>query len=253
MRLLALLLAAAVVAPASVAQGRLTVAAAISLTDVLEALAPMHAARGGGGVRFNFGPSNALARQIAHGAPVDLFISADEHQMALAAAAGAIDETTRVDLLSNHLAVVTNRERPVEIPDARALAGGAVRRIAIGDPAAVPVGIYARQYLEKLGVWGMLQPKLVPVRNARAAVAAVEHGTVDAAVVYESDTVTAALHVAFVVTGADAPRIRYPAAVLTSSRRHDEAARFLRFLCGAEAAAVFRQHKFVPLGCGVRP
>ena len=246
MRLLLVLLAFAVLPEA---RAPLTVSAAISLTNVLDVLSPMHAGRGGPTVRFNYGASNALARQIVNGAPVDVFISADEAQMDTVAAAGALSPGTRVNLLGNRLAIITTRVRPVSLKDATGLAASAVRRLAIGNPAAVPAGVYARQYLEKVGLWGPLQPKLVPVPSVRAAVAAVEHGGADAAIVYESDTVTAKADLAFIVAGADAPRIVYAAAIVKSSRRRDDAARFVEFLCGGEAAAVFAQHKFVPLRC----
>lgn len=251
MRLFALLLASVLLSPT--AQPRLTVSAATSLTDVMEALAPVYVHGGGAPVRFNFGPSNVLARQIARGAPVDLFVSADEKQMEVAAAAGAIDNGTRVDLVGNRLAIVTSRARPVRITDLDALRGGAVRRIAIGDPAAVPAGVYASQYLQKRGLWDALRPRLVPVSNVRAAISAVENGSVEAAIVYESDAGRANVAVAFVVSGPDAPRILYPAAIVKSSRRRDEALRFLKFLCGAGAARAFETFKFIPLGCKVAP
>jgi molybdate transport system substrate-binding protein len=227
----------------------LTVSAAISLTNVLDALGPMYAQGGGGPVRFNYGASNVLARQIVNGAPVDVFISADEAQMDVVAAAGRLSRDTRVNLLGNRLAVITTRVQPVSLKDVSGLTAAAIRRIAIGDPAGVPAGIYARQYLEKRGLWQTLQPKLVPVPNVRAAVAAVEYGSVDAAVVYESDVATAKADVAFVVSGAEAPRIVYSAAVVNRPRLRDDAVRFVKFLCGDEAAAVFTRHKFVPLRC----
>lgn len=227
----------------------LTVSAAISLTNVLDVIGGKYAQRGGPAVRFNYGASNALGRQIVNGAPVDAFISADEAQMDAVAAAGALLPGTRVNLVGNRLAVITTRARPVTLKDAAGLSAPAVRRIAIGDPAGVPAGVYARQYLEKLGLWQALQPKFVPVANVRAALAAVEHGGADAAIVYESDTTAAKADVAFIVSGADAPRIVYPAAIVKSSRLRDDAARFITFLCGDEAAAVFAQHRFVPLRC----
>jgi molybdate transport system substrate-binding protein len=227
----------------------LTVSAAISLTNALDVLGPMYSKRAGADVRFNYGASNALARQIVNGAPVDVFISADEAQMDVVARAGAVSAGTRVSLLGNRLAVIMTRVHPVPLADATGLGGPAVRRLAIGDPAGVPAGIYAKQYLETRGLWQALQPKVVPMPNVRAAVAAVEHGGADAAIVYESDTVTARADVAFVVSGTDAPRIVYPAAVVKSSRRRDQAAHFVTFLCGDEAAKVFTQHKFLPLRC----
>jgi molybdate transport system substrate-binding protein len=228
----------------------LTISAAISLTDAMEVLGPMYASGAGSPpVRFNYGASNVLARQIIRGAPVDVFISADAAQMDLAVAAGSIDTATRVNLLSNRLAVVSPRGKGGALSDASALIGATVRRIAIGDPAAVPAGVYARQYLEKRGLWTALQPKLVPIASVRAALGAAENGSVDAAFVYESDAMRAKVDVGFVVTDPDAPHIVYPAALVHSSRSRQTAAKFLEFLCGDEAAAVFTRHRFVPLRC----
>src|SRR6476469_5019025 len=109
----------------------LTVSAAASLTEVMEAVGRAYQESGGGPVRFNFGGSNVLARQIASGAPVDLFISADESQMDFAAAAHAIDAASRIDLLGNRLAILALPQRGV-FADARALLDPGIRRIAIG-------------------------------------------------------------------------------------------------------------------------
>lgn len=230
------------------ADGRpLTVSAAVSLTDALEDIARAYLAAGGGVVRFNFSGSNVLARQIATGAPVDLFISADEAQMALAEGAGAIDTSTRIPLIGNRLAVVTRRGAP-GVADARALTAPSIRKIAIGDPAAVPVGVYAQRYLRAANLWGALQSKLVPVGNVRAALAAAASGSVDAAFVYETDAAASAnVALAFVVTGADAPRIVYPAAVTRRARDRAAALRFLQFLSGPDAGAIFARHGFIPL------
>src|SRR3954465_10601580 len=87
-------------------QEPVTVSAAISLTNALEAVAKAYADAGGGPIRFNFAGSNVLARQLVNGAPADVFISADEAQMDTAARAGAIENTPRVDLLGNRLAII---------------------------------------------------------------------------------------------------------------------------------------------------
>jgi molybdate transport system substrate-binding protein len=234
------------------AQGRLTVSAAISLTDVMDVLGPVYTKAGGAAVRFNYAASNVLARQIANGAPVDVFISADEAQMDVAAAAGAIDPSTRVKLLGNTLVVARRRG----LPDASkgwiaALRDARYRRIAIADPEAVPAGVYAKRLLMKDGLWDALKPKLVPVASVRAALAAVDHGGADAAFVYSSDVFSyrgTAIDVLF-AWPPNEPGIVYPAAVVRSSRHHAEAARFLTFLCGAAASAVFEQHRFNPLHC----
>jgi molybdate transport system substrate-binding protein len=225
----------------------LTVSAAVSLTDSLEAAAAIYRGEGGGPVRFNFAGSNTLARQLVNGAPADLFISADEAQMDVAAAAGAIDRTTRVDLVANRLAVIA-RPDLAALRDIRGLLRPDVRRVAIGDPAAVPAGVYARQYLQAIGLWEAMQSRLVPVGNVRAALAAVENGSVDAGLVYETDAAMASrAGTAFVISGEGAPRIVYPAAIVTVSRNREASARFLRFLQGPKAAELFRQHHFSPI------
>ena len=225
----------------------LTVCAAVSLTDSLEAAVEIYRGEGGGPVRFNFAGSNTLARQLVNGAPADLFISADEAQMDVAAAAGAIDRTTRVALVANRLAVIV-RPGGGDLRDVRALLRPDVRRVAIGDPAAVPAGVYARQYLLAVGLWEAMQSRLVPVGNVRAAVAAVENGSVDAGIVYETDAAIASrAGTAFVISGEGAPRIVYPAAIVTVSRNREGAARFLRFLQGPKAVELFRRHHFSPV------
>lgn len=227
----------------------LTVSAAISLTDSLEAVAKAYASSGGGPVRFNFAGSNVLARQLVNGAPADVFISADETQMDVAERAGVIDRATRVALLGNRLAVMTRKDATgSSIRKVEDLGRENVRRIALGDPSAVPAGVYARSYLETAGVWPRVAAKIVPVANVRAALTVVENGSADAAIVYETDAALATNAVmAFVVTGPAAPRIVYPAAVVMRSRQRDAAHRFLSFLTGHQAAPIFRKFGFTPL------
>jgi molybdate transport system substrate-binding protein len=224
----------------------LTVAAAVSLTDVLEEIANAYRVAGGGPVRFNLAGSNLLARQIRNGAPADVFISADEAQMEIIEKAGAVLAGSRVDLVGNQLAVVATPDRVMFVRQEFARAPAGIRRLAIGHPAAVPAGVYARRYLERQGLWAAYEPRLVPTTNVRAALTAVETGSVDAAIVYLTDLSAARTAVlAFAVTARDGPRIVYPGAVLASSRNQAEAKRFLAFLRQPEAAAIFARHKFV--------
>lgn len=223
----------------------ITVSAAVSLTDVLTAVASEYGKEGRGSVRFNFGASNVLARQIVDGAPVDAFVSADEAQMDVVGDAKLLLDGSRIDLLRNQLAIVVPSDRPRTLTDARELTGPAFRRIAIGDPAAVPAGVYAKQYLEQLGVWTSLEPKLVPGGSVRAALAAVESGAADAAIVYRTDArIALKATVAYVVPADRGPRIVYPAAILRRSRAVDESRRFLDFLRGATAARIFERFGF---------
>src|SRR5687767_15297110 len=137
--------AACVVALAAQAGGRtpLTVSAALSLTEVMQAVGRAYEAAGHGSLVFNFAASNVLARQIVNGAPVDVFVSADEAQMEIVQSAGFIMPGSRVPIVGNKLVlVVAARSTVKSLAD---LGTANVRRIAIGDPAAVPAGVYARR------------------------------------------------------------------------------------------------------------
>jgi molybdate transport system substrate-binding protein len=226
----------------------LTVAAAISLSDALEEIGRAYTAAGGGPVRFNFAGSNVLARQIVNGAPADLFISADQEQMNVVEKANGLVAGSRVNLLSNALAIVSSPERAALVRDQFARAPAEIRRLAIGDPAAVPAGVYARQYLESQGLWQPYESRIVPTTNVRAALTAVETGAVDAAIVYVSDAAAAKNAVVAVVVPVEkGPRILYPAAILMSSSNRSDAERFLKFLRDPESSAIFTRYQFRPL------
>jgi molybdate transport system substrate-binding protein len=228
-------------------RSQVLVSAAASLAEVMETLGRDYEQRTGVRVSVNTGASNTLARQIANGAAVDLFISADEAQMN--AVRGDIVAGTRVDLLSNQLAIAVPADRPRTLRSARDLTDPAIKRIAVGDPAAVPAGIYARTYLEQLGVWRALSKKVVPSASVRLALAAVENGAADAAIVYRTDIASARrAALALAIPVAEGPRIVYPAAVISAGRNREAAVRMLAWLRGAEAAAIFRAAGFIPIG-----
>lgn len=242
----ALILAIAAAMPAAAAAQRqeLLVSAAASLSDVMQQVARAYEARTGTRVAVNVGASNTLARQILSGAAVDVFVSADRAQMDVVGAEIVLG--TRVDLLSNQLAVVLPADRRRSLRSVRELADPAFRRIAIGDPAAVPAGVYARTYLETVGVWAAVSPKLVPTASVRLALAAVENGAADAAFVYRTDAVTVkGASLALVVPVSEGPPIRYPAAVMRSSRNREAAIGFLTWLQSADAAAIFQRAGFI--------
>jgi len=150
--------------------------------------------------------------------------------------------SARRPLLSNTLVVVSN----IPLRNPRDLLR--VGRIALGDPNAVPAGVYARQYLQRIGLWRDLLPKIIPMENVRAALASVDGGNVDAAIVYKTDAMLARrARVAFEIDGPDAPHIVYPVAIVRSSRHPAAARRFFGYLTSPEAAAVFRRFGFVTL------
>lgn len=221
-------------------RSHLQVAAAASLQDVLREIGAGYEQARHERVDFAFGASNVLAAQIRAGAPIDVFVSADEQTMDRVSS--EIDPATRHSLLSNELVVVSSR--PLQgVSDLSKL-----ERIALGDPNTVPVGIYAREYFQGIGMWDAIRPRVVPADNVRGALAAVDGGNADAAVVYRTDALMAKhARIAFAITGPAAPRIRYPVAILRQARDPAAARRFVDYLASPEAATVFRKYGFTPI------
>lgn len=220
------------------------VSAASSLVDVMAALGQAYQRETGERVTVNTGASNTLARQILAGAPVDVFISADQAQMDVAQR--ALEQGTRVDVVRNQLAVAVPAGSTVVLGSLRDLAQPGFRRIAIGDPAAVPAGVYAREALHRLGLWVPLQSRLIPMASVRFALAAVESGAADAALVYRTDVVASRrARLAFLVPVAGGPAILYPAALVRTGRNAAGGRRFLAFLRSAPARALFEMAGFL--------
>ena len=224
-------------------RSEVVVSAAVSLSEVLHELAGIHEARSGDHVVLNLASSNTLARQIAAGARADVFISADEGQMD--AVRDRVVPGSRIDLLSNQLAVAVPDDRPRQLASIQDLADPVFRRIAVGDPSAVPAGLYAKAYLTSAGLWSRIQTRILPSGSVRLALAAVENGAADAAIVYRTDIRAARrARAAFVVPVSDGPRIVYPAAIVRDGRNPGGAARLLRFLRSEPALQVFDRAGF---------
>lgn len=220
-----LLLAALALASCARAPRELDVAAAISLKDALTDVARGWEARGGERVVFNFAGSNVLARQIRAGAPVDVFLSAD--MRTVESIRDSLEEP--VPLLANTLVVVSNK--PLRSLRDLPSAG----KVAIGDPSAVPAGVYAREALQRAGVWQAVD--VVPCENVRAALAAVESGGADAAIVYATDARLAKhAHVALTIDGVQAV---YPIAAVKGAKHAEAARRFVDYCRSPEAMRMF--------------
>ncbi len=227
----------------------LLVFAAASLKDALEPIAAQYQAETGTGVTLSLAGSSALARQIQHGAPADVFISANVAWMDHLAGRGLLAPGTRVDLVSNRLVLIGHgAQQPVTLAPGLDLAGLVGRsRLAIALADAVPAGIYAQAALDWLGAWPGIIPRTAQADNVRLALALVARGEARLGIVYASD---ARAEPGITVLGAfpaeSHPPILYPAAAL--ARGYSSAARrFLDHLSGPAAQARFAQHGFLPV------
>ena len=229
------------------AQG-LTVFAAASLTDAMKDISTKWAAAGHQSLVLSFGASSTLARQIEQGAPVNVFASADEKWMDYLAEKKLIAVDSRKDLLGNDLVLVVPADKPLHVTISKNfdLTGllGANGRLATGDPAHVPAGIYTEQALKSLGMWDSVSPKLARTEDVRAALLLVERGEAPAGIVYATDAaVSKAVMIAGTFPADSHDPVSYPFAV-TKAGDIAEARALLVFLSGPPARAVFEQRGF---------
>ena len=229
-------------APAdAVERAPLTVFAASSLTSVLQPLGAEYARHTGQPVRFSFGSSAALARQIEAGAGADVFISADRDWMNHLLQRGALRPGSVRLLAGNRLVLVA----PVEaVPAlkigkgfalAKALGNG---RLALADPDSVPAGRYAREALTALGVWQSVAKRLVRAEDVRHALNFVARGEAPLGIVYATDArVETRVRVVDFFPVDSHAAIVYPAALASNARPGSSA--LLAFLAGAEGRAAF--------------
>jgi molybdate transport system substrate-binding protein len=226
----------------------LTVFAAASLTDAMKEVSTVWASAGHQPLVLSFGASSTLARQIEQGAPANVFASADEKWMDYLADKKLIAVDTRKDLLGNDLVLVVPADKPIHVTigkgfDLMAVLG-ANGRLATGDPAHVPVGIYAEQALKALGMWDGVSPRLARTDDVRAALLLVERGEAPAGIVYATDAaVSKAVMIAGTFPAGSHDPVSYPFAV-TKSGDTAEARALMTFLTTAPVRAVFMQRGF---------
>lgn len=246
---LALLIALGLALPGQAEE--VTIFAAASLQTALDRIAADHEAATGDEVTAVYGGSSTLAKQIAAGAPVDLFISASTDWMDDLEGKGLLAKGSRVDLLGNQLVLIApgpatgspaDVTRDFDLPGA--LAGG---RLAMALVDSVPAGVYGRQALGALGLWDTAAPSVVQADNVRAALVLVARGEAALGITYASDAVAEpGVHVAATFPADSHDPITYPMAVLAATAHPQAAARLAAALQAAPAQAIFAQNGFTP-------
>src|SRR4030095_1111564 len=224
------------------------VSAAASLTDVLKEISNGYQAKSKHTVKFNFGPSNGLARQIEEGAPADIFFSADLPQMDSLDKKGLWEPGTRKNLLSNQLVIIVPADSKLAISSPKDLLKADIKKIALAEPSSVPVGVYTSKYLADEGLWDQVKPKVVPVQDVRATLAAVESGNVEAGFVYKTDAaVSKKVKIIYEVPLDKGPKITYPVAIVKETKRIEAARDFMNYVSSAAAKDSFKKFGFVVL------
>jgi len=240
-RLLSILLALPLLASAQ----QITVSTAASLTDAFKELGPkFEASQPGATVRFNFAASGVLLQQISQGAPVDVFVSADQDTMDRGAAQKLIDTDTRKDFVSNSLVLIEPGKDGLGLKSLQDLGSANVRKIAIGKVATVPAGRYTKQVLDSAHLWTALEPKFVQADNVRQVLDYVSRGEAEAGFVYRTDAALLGDKVKIVLTTTGHTPVSYPIAVVADSKQKALAKNFIAFLFTDAAQQVLARYGF---------
>ena len=224
----------------------ITVFAAASLKEALDAVAHTYEARSANKVVVSYAGSNALARQIENGAPADLFLSADTDWLDYVDKKGLVAPDTRRDLLSNDLVLVAPADSRVKLGlvlgvDVAGVLGN--KRIALANPDAVPAGKYARAAFTKLGAWDGIKDKVAAADNVRAALLLVSRGEAPLGVVYRTDAMAdKGVRIVDAFPESSHPPIVYP--LVRLKRANAAAADFAKYLETPEARGLFERFGF---------
>jgi molybdate transport system substrate-binding protein len=245
-RCLAFLMISLALGSKTVCAEEILVSAAASLTNVLKEIGDAYQSKSKNTVKFNFGPSSGLARQIDEGAPADIFFSADLPQMEKLNKAGRLEPGTQKNLLSNQLVLIVPSDSKLTLSSPKDLLKADVKRLALAEPSSVPVGVYSKKYLTDEGLWNQVEAKVIPVQDVRATLASVESGNVEAGFVYKTDAaVSQKVKIVFEVPIDKGPKIIYPVAIVKDSKRKKAARDFLGFVQTRAAKESFKKHGFV--------
>lgn len=223
----------------------LLVAAAASLTNAFTELGvKFQQAHPGTSVLNSFAASDPLAQQVIQGAPIDVFASADQKAMDKAVEAGNIVEGTRRDFVRNEVVLIVPADDRIGIESVDDLTGGKATRVALGNPATVPVGRYTKASLEQSGHWDSLKKHEVLGQNVRQVLDYVARGEVDAGFVFATDAAIMPDKVKVVQRLESPIAVLYPIALVKRDGSNPKARDFVEFIFSPEGEAILAKYGF---------
>lgn len=224
----------------------LTVSAAVSLTDALEEIQTTYEEENNVKLTFNLAGSGTLAQQIQQGAPVDVFISANQDWMDTLEEDDELMNDTRDYVTGNSIVMITQEDSDIDYESFEDLsADDDLDDIAIGNPESVPAGDYTEQTLKSINLWDELQDNLVLAKDVRGVLTYVESGNADLGFVYESDALTS--DKVKILASSDPEwhdPIIYPGAVTAHTKHEEEATAFLEYMFSDDAQEVLKKYGF---------
>ena len=222
----------------------ITVLAAASLKEALEEAGKVFSARNGTEIKFSFAASAIIAKQIASGAPADLFASADINWMNYLDEKNLIQSNSRVNLLGNSLVFIAPQLSNIQnmpLTQEGILEAVGNGKIAIADMNTAPIGLYAKNASQKLGIWDVIEPRLLQAKNVIGAVLAVARGDAPIGLVYFTDAKNdSSVKIVAIYPEESNVLITYSFA-LTKASKNPEAEKFLEFLKTPTAMEIFEK------------
>ena len=200
-------------------------------------------------VSINAASSAALARQIDAGAPADLFLSADSRWIGYLGDRGLLENAPPAQLFGNELVIAqpSDLDLQIVVDPSFDITGAFDGCLAMGDPMSVPAGLYAKQALERLGWWEVLQPRIVGAADAVAAANLVARSQCDVGILYSSDVkALEAVSIAARIPQRLHDPIEYSGVVVSGAT--PGASEVLRALLSEDARLVFADFGFLEIG-----
>ena len=226
----------------------ITVAAAASLSDAMQEMKQQFEQQHPGSkVQFQFAGSGALLQQLDKGAPIDVLATADQSTMDKAQQKGLIAADTRFNFAANQLLLVVAKEAAVHPHTLQELASPAIKKIALGNPASVPVGSYSQAALQQAGVWDSVAHKMVFTQNVRQSLDYVVRGEVEASFVYKTDAAMQPDKLQVAMAVPTTQPIAYPIAVTQASQQAAQAQAFVQYVVSDAGQAVLAKYGFMPV------
>lgn len=226
-----------------------TIFAAASTTQPIEAIAKLFKQQHGIDLVPVFAASGALARQIDHGAPADLYLSANPRWMDWLERRHRLIPDSRRDLIGNCLVLIQPQgEAPLPPLSSNLVPLLGARRLALGDPAYVPAGEYAVSVLRKIGIWKTLSVRTARLPSVRHVLFLVARREAAAGIVYRSDALTSArVHIAETIDPKLHNAIVYPLARIKRANASKNSQVLYKFLVSPTALSIFERYGFRPL------
>jgi len=224
----------------------ITVSAAISLKNAFEEIGTVYESQYGTKCIFNFGGSGDLEKQIAGGAPVDVFASAAQKDMDELGKLGLIVNATRADFAANSIVLIVPAGAKTSLTSFEGLGATEIKKIAIGNPKTVPAGRYAEEVFRFYKILPSIKDKLIYTENVRAALDYVARDEVDAGVVYTTDTATRSNEIKVIVTAPEASHkpVVYPIAVIKGTKSEKDAKAFISLVLSEEGKKILQKYGF---------